>query len=57
MDGWQKKLFKCSWSFLLFSVGVFHAKGESLLSLFVCLFVFVHRTVLTFYVEEMDWSF
>lgn len=34
MDGLQKKLFKCSWSFLLFSVGVCHAKGESLLSLF-----------------------
>ena len=66
MDGWQKKLFKCSWSFLLFSVGVCHAKGESLLSLFVCLFVFVHRTEepqgsyldsLLPNVEEMDWSF
>lgn len=40
MDGLQKKLFKCSWSFLLFSVGVCHAKGESLLSLFSFFFFF-----------------
>ena len=38
MDGWQKKLFKYSWSFLLFSVGVCHAKGESLLSFFFFFF-------------------
>ena len=55
MDGLQKKLFKCSWSFLLFSVGVCHAKGESLLSLFS--FFLVHGRVLSFYGEEMDWSF
>ena len=42
MDGLQKKLFKCSWSFLLFSVDVCHAKGESLLSLFSFFFFFEH---------------
>ena len=57
MDGLQKKLFKCSWSFLLFSVGVCHAKGESLLSLFSFFFFLVHGRVLSFYGEEMDWSF
>lgn len=50
-DGWQKRIFKCSWFVLLFSVGVCHAKGEKLV-----LFL-VRWRVLTFYGEKMDWSF
>lgn len=37
MVGLQKRIFKCSWFFLPFSVGVCHAKGEALV-----LFLFVH---------------
>lgn len=49
--GWQKRIFKCSPFFLLFSVGVCHAKGEKLVLFLVC------WRVLTFYGEKMDWSF
>lgn len=34
-DGLQKRIFKCSWFFLLFSVGVCHAKGEKLVLFFL----------------------